>query len=481
LRRPKRFVQEPAFDTKRGGFYIRSGVKRLLELGIVSLSIAFAQDQRNVTEPAIPRTCATLAAGLSSEKGKPREEDERKLDTARIQKALDDCPAGRAVELKAADGHDAFLSGPLDLRSGVTLLVDAGVTLFASRDPRVYETRSNENQPGVCGTVSQTGGRGCRALINGNQIEGAGVMGDGAIDGRGGEKLLGEKASWWDLAEQARAGGIQNNFRLMVLSRCDNFTLYRITLKNSPNFHVAYNGGSGFTAWGVHIDAPKNARNTDGIDPGNSTNVTIAHSYIRTGDDNVAIKAGAGNPTTHMTIAHNHFYYGHGMSIGSETNGGASSIRVTDLSIDGADNGIRIKSNSARGGLVRDISYEDVCIRETKNPILMDTHYSGNGYTESGERIPDFRDLVLRNVWISGPGKITLDGFDAAHRLGLTFDGVVLNSLESIQITAAHADLKLGPGPVNFVPSGPDVKVIGKPGKGPEGPCEEKFVPYPAK
>ena len=85
-----------------------------------------------------------------------------------------------------------------------------------------------------------------------------------------------------------------------------------------------------------------------------------------------------------MTIAHNHFYYGHGMSIGSETNGGASAIRVTDLSIDGADNGIRIKSNSARGGLVRDISYEDVCIRGTKNPILMDTHYSGNGYTESG-------------------------------------------------------------------------------------------------
>ena len=97
----------------------------------------------------------------------------------------------------------------------------------------------------------------------------------------------------------------------------------------------------------------KNARNTDGIDPGNSTNVTITHSFIHTGDDNVAIKAGAGLPTTHMTIAHNHFYSGHGMSIGSETNGGASAIRVSDLSIDGADNGIRIKSNSGRGGLVQ--------------------------------------------------------------------------------------------------------------------------------
>ncbi len=449
-------------------------MKRLLQAGLVSLSIAFAQDLRNVTEPAIPQTCSTLAAGLSSEKGRLREEDERKLDTARIQQALDSCPAGRAVELKGGAGN-AFLSGPLDLPQGVTLLVDAGVTLFASRDPRVYDM-----QPGACGTVSQTGGRGCRALISGNQVEGAGVMGDGVIDGRGGEKLLGQNVTWWDLAERARAGGIQNNFRLIVLSRCDNFTLYRITLKNSPNFHVAYNGGSGFTAWGVRIDAPKNARNTDGIDPGNSTNVTIAHSFIRAGDDNVAIKAGAGNPTTHMTIAHNHFYYGHGMSIGSETNGGASAIRVTDLSIDGADNGIRIKSNSARGGLVRDISYEDVCIRGTKNPILMDTHYSGNGYTESGERVPDFRDIVLRNVRIEGPGKITLDGFDAARRLGLTFDAVILNPVGSIPIAASHADVKMGPGPVNFVPSGEDVHITGKPGKSPEGSCEEKFVPYPA-
>ena len=38
--------------------------------------------------------------------------------------------------------------------------------------------------------------------------------------------------------------------------------------------------------------------------------------------------------------------------IGSETNGGADSIRVTDLSIDGADNGIRIKSMRGAGGPV---------------------------------------------------------------------------------------------------------------------------------
>ena len=447
-------------------------------LCVVPLCAAWAQDQRHVSEPKIPPVCTTLPAALSSEHGKLASADERKLDTARIQQALDGCSRGHSVELKSAGGRSAFLSGPLDLRAGVTLLVNEGVTLFASRDPRLYDVA-----PGVCGTVTRGGPRGCRALLNGNQVEGAGVMGSGTIDGRGGEKLLGpngdENVTWWDLAEQARKGGIQNNFRILVLNRCDDFTLYKIHLKDSPNFHVSYNGGNGFTVWGVIIDAPKNARNTDGIDPGTSTNVTIAHSFIRAGDDNVAIKAGTGSPTTHMTIAHNHFYYGHGMSIGSETNGGASAIRVTDLSIDGADNGIRIKSNSARGGLVHDIVYDDVCIRGTKNPLLFDTHYSGNGYVETGKNIPDFRDIVLRNVWIAGPGKITLDGYDADRPLGITFDNVMLSPAAPLQVIAQHAHIVLGPGPVNFRPMGDDVIMTGKPGSGKANSCEDKFVPFP--
>src|SRR6202158_68216 len=155
------------------------------------------------------------------------------------------------------------------------------------------------------------------------------------------------------------------------------------------------------------------ARKNDAIGPGKSTNGTITHCVIYSGDDNVAIKAGTGNPTTHMTIAHNHFYAGHGMSIGSNTDGGASAIRVTDLSIDHADNGIRIKSNSSRGGLVHDIVYEDVCIRETKNPILMDSNYSY--YGKDRDKLPQFKDIILRNVRVLTGGKITLQGYDAGH------------------------------------------------------------------
>jgi polygalacturonase len=238
----------------------------------------------------------------------------------------------------------------------------------------------------------------------------------------------------------------------MIPGGCDNFTLYRIEMKDSPNFHVACSGGNGFTVWGVVIDTPKAGRNTDGIDPGNSSNVANSH---------------------------NHFYYGHGMSIGSETDGGADHIVVTDLSIDGADNGIRIKSNSTRGDLVENIRCEDVCIKDTKNPIFMDSNYSHMGTAR--DKLPQFRNIVLSNVRIDGGGRLTLDGYDATHPLGMMFDGVTLSSPNSIKIAAKFANLELGPGPVNFLATGEDVKITGKPGNGKPSSCEGKFVPMPTR
>jgi polygalacturonase len=432
---------------------------------------ALAQDTRTVTEPVIPKTCVALDAQIAAIDGNRTiaDADESRLDTARIQEALDSCPKGQAVELRAAGGRNAFLSGPLDLRAGVTLVAGAGAILFASRDAALFAVR-----PGSCGIVDQSG-RGCRALINGNGVKGAGIMGDGTIDGRGWAKVLGKDASWWELAEQARKGGNQNCPRIAVLDRCDDFTLYRITLKNSPNFHVSYRNGNGFTAWGVIIDTPKTARNTDGIDPGPASNVTITRCFIHTGDDNVAIKAGG--KCSHMTISHNHFYTGHGMSIGSETEGGADTIRVSDLSIEGADNGIRIKSNSGRGGRVTDAVYEDVCIRDTKNPIFMDSDYAHFG--KSGGKIPWFTGIVLRNVRVVGGGRLTLQGFDEKRRLGMTFDNVQFDSPKDIKVMAEHAEFTIGPGPMNLKITGEDVKVTGSGSPAPPNSCEGKFVPMP--
>jgi polygalacturonase len=438
-------------------------VVKLLGLIACVSGLILAQDTRTVTEPVIPATCASVAARGAAV-------DYSKLDTTRIQEAIDGCAPGKAVELKGG----AFVSGPLQLRSGITLLVDRGSTLYASRNPRDFDVVSNGASEQRCGTVDKRG-RGCRPLIAGDGVENAAVMGDGVIDGRGGATLTGSKVSWWDLAQEAKVKNeSQNCPRLIVISKAKNFILYRIALKNSPNFHVTFNG-DGFTAWGVVIESPKTSRNTDGIDPVNATNVTITHCHISTGDDQVAIKAGSAGPSGHMTISHNRFYTGHGMSIGSETDGGASAIRVTDLSIDGADNGLRIKSNETRGGPVKDVVYEDVCIQNTKNPIFMDSNYTATVDKVRG-KYPMFTGIVLRDVRVLTPGKITLDGFDATHQLEMVFDGVTLPA--NTPILAHHASFSLGMG-VNFEPKGEDVRVSGKVSSAKPKSCSGMFEPMP--
>ncbi len=74
-----------------------------------------------------------------------------------------------------------------------------------------------------------------------------------------------------------------------------------------------------------------------------------------------------------------------------------------------------------------------------------------------------------------------LDGFDDMRRLGLTFDNVTLNPVGAIQMVASHANLALGPGPVNFRPAGTDVHINDvKAAAARPNSCEDKFVSFPA-
>lgn len=473
-----------------------------LSLPILALSlaaVAAAQDSRTVTEPVIPSACATLDAHLTSindgSYNTLSPADEHKLDTERIQKAIDACAHGKAVVLASHGAANAFVSGPLELREGITLVVARNTTLFETLDPAILET-----SPGSCGVISADKGRGCKPLISVSHVKDAAIMGDGVIDGRGGEFILGTKTSAWDLGQMATAGGPgvsngggQKVSRLIVADHADNFTLYRITLRNSPNFHVSYNAGDGFTVWGVKIDtvhriansAHPLSRNTDGIDPGNGArNVTITHSFFREGDDNIALKGGTGG-IANVSITHNHMYWGHGMSIGSETNGGVSKIRVSDLTLDGTDSGIRIKSTGARGGLVHDVLYDDVCIRNSPRPIDITAAYAANGPVK-GNSPPTFQDITLRNVTVSGGGHIFLDGYDETHRAQLTLDGVFLTDAANppnYTYTFDHADITFGPHGSNLhLPEGVDATVKVLPSDSAPRPdnCTARFVPFPA-
>jgi polygalacturonase len=432
-----------------------------------------AQDTRTVVEPHIPSPCVTLQAAIAAPHGIIADGDERKLDTERIQHAIDNCAQGKAVVLRAQGRGNVFLTGPLALRTRVTLVIDANTALVASRDPRVYDLSA-----GSCGIVSNKG-HGCKPLIAADDAHDSGIMGSGSIDGRGGAKLLGQDVTWWDLAHEAKITDREQSVpRLIVVDRSNNFTLYKITLRNSPNFHVAVNNTDGFTAWGVNIMTPKTARNTDAIDPGSSRNVTIAYCSIHTGDDDVAVKSGKSGPASNISILHNHFYTGHGMSIGSGTNGGVDHMLVDDLTIDGADNGIRIKSDRSRGGLVHDLVYRNICIRDTTNPLVFTPLYT----TFSGDQLPIYRDIALDRVHVLTAGSYTFLGLDAERKLGLDLDNVFADDQEHSTWLAKDADIKIGKMRGNLEPQGDDVNLQQTAGSVPGKPldCDARFVPFPS-
>ena len=455
-----------------------------------------ANDPNLPPEPTLPTdVCQTLVA----DKAFP---DEQHLDTARIQAALAAC-AGRTVKLTRDGTNDTFVAAHLAVDS-VTLWIDAGTTLYASRNADLYQ------KTGSCGVIGVNDSGACNDFIT---VSGTspGIVGDGVIDGQGGEPLVGHDYSWWQMSGALREidGSIGNPTLISLAAKTTGFLMYRITLHNSPKFHVKLTSspadgactapGKGFIVWGVTVLTPSRwtnsqgllmspsfARNTDGIDPGATDIATcgvLACNTISTGDDHIAIKGG--HWVSDLVIAHNHFGTGHGMSIGSETYGsytspdgvthrGVENVTVYDLTIDadsrpvgeGANaadaNGIRVKSDSSRGGLVDRITFRDVCMRDMTNAILISTAYNP---LFAGTLFPEFRSISFQNIHhvscmnLVQP-VVTLEGFNAALPAGpFTLDNVIVDNIGPVAVAAEFVDLRLGPGAVNFKPSGRGVTV----------------------
>ena len=338
-------------------------------------------DSRSVSQPSVPSACTTLSATLATSNEQFSSSAESSPpDTSRIQSALNGCSGtGKAVVLAPSGSNNAFLSGPLSLPASVVLVVDDGATLYASRNPASYQVSGQA----TCGTVASSG-NGCKPFINVTGSN-AGIMGtqgsgggQGAINGRGDQDILGTSGSWWTLSNTAKTdGNKQNNPRLIEAHGVNSFTVYDVDLINAPLFHIYFEGGNGLTVWGARIKTPATARNTDGIDPDSATNVTVNDSYIQAGDDGIAIKTNSG-AASNMTVENSHFYGTHGISIGSQTQYGVTNILVENNTVSGVDssgnvsgdnNGIRIKTTSSEGGTVNKVTYDNTCLTGVKHAL----------------------------------------------------------------------------------------------------------------
>lgn len=324
--------------------------------------------------------------------------DGRTFDTAAIQKALDACAkSGGTVEFPAG----TYLSKPLTLHSQTTVKLDAGATLQASTNQLDFMKTPGDWLKAKSADFIP--------FIGGHELEGVTFTGSGVIDGGG--------AAWWGEAEKARRikpGYTLPRPNLVVLEQSRNIRVENITLQNSPKFHLVPSDCEDVVISNVTILAPEHAANTDAIDP-SGRRILITKCRIDVGDDNIAIKAGRKSgahefQSEDITVTDCVFLHGHGMSIGSETAGGVRNVSVKNCTFENTENGLRIKSDLRRGGLVENINYSDITMSNVAPAITFTCYYMNNSagdpshgpaaQPEPGtiQNLPTFRNIRVSNL-----------------------------------------------------------------------------------
>jgi polygalacturonase len=216
-------------------------------------------------------------------------------------------------------------------------------------------------------------------------------------------------------------------------------------------FHIAITGkSSDVTIRGVTIRAPAStnpvcpSHNTDACDV-KGRNILIQDCDVSVGDDNFT----CGGNTSDVLITNCIYGYGHGVSIGSHTDGGVSNITVVNCTFNNTDCGIRIKSDRDRGGFVHNLSYLNLRMTNVGCPILIYASYMAkegqfrnlNKLTPEiaasypaapiAKQTPIYRNLVFSNITATVQGN---------RRAGLIWGLPEMNAtnvlLHNVNITA---------------------------------------------
>jgi polygalacturonase len=361
------------------------------------------------------------------------------FDTAAIQRALDACAdSGGTVEFPAG----TYLSKPLTLHSQTTVKLDAGATLQAGTNQSDFM-----KQPGDW--LKATRNSDFIPFIGGKHLTNVTLTG-GVIDGGG--------AAWWGEAEKARRikpGYTLPRPNLIALEQGKNLCLKDITLQNSPKFHFVPGECEGVVISNVTVLAPVGAANTDALDPSGCKDVLITKCHIDVGDDNVCIKAGkkvAGREfaSEDITVTDCVFLHGHGVSIGGETAGGVHNVTVKNCTFENTDNGIRIKSQPGKGGLVENLVYDGITMKNVDPAITLTCYYANNSSGDAvvaapsadtmkiTERIPVYRNIRISNLTATCPREAgIIAGLPGSPITGVVLENVKISAAKSFEIRNA--------------------------------------------
>lgn len=238
---------------------------------------------------------SSLALGLAAAGASPQvtksvvdygaRPDGKNLSTASIQRAIDDAAerGGGAVYFPAG----TYLTGRIDLKSRITLYLDAGCTLLGST--------SLDDYRGGPGSSDSSG----RFLVYARDAEDVAIAGRGRIDGQGqsfwepsGRAPLPAEDQWADVASHAYKPKQSGRPGPMIrFANCRRASVEGVRLQNSPSWTLHMLNCDDVRIAGLSIKNPIFGPNTDGIDLTGCQNVFVTGCSIETGDDAICLKS----------------------------------------------------------------------------------------------------------------------------------------------------------------------------------------------
>jgi polygalacturonase len=395
--------------------------------------------------------------------------DGKTKSTASIRRAIEAAVAGGGGTIFFPAGE--ILTGPIHLKSNITLLIDAGAVLKFSQDFDDY-------LPMVFSHWEGTEVTNFSPLVYGNQLENVSIHGRGVLDGQG--------EAWWnfwkalELGEAARGGRktdskwqrefarhnqgiplpddtrrIEMGFLrppFIQILNSKNVSIRDVTIRNSPFWTVNPVFCDNVTISGVTIENPDAAPNTDGIDPESCTNVRISDCHISVGDDCVCIKSGRDEPARRInrpaenhTITNCTMLRGHGgVVIGSEMSGGVRNVAISNCVFDGTDRGIRLKSTRGRGGTIENVRASNIVMRHIREEaITLNLHYTNAPREAVSARTPHFRGIHLSEISGDAEKAGALLGLEEAPLEEISLSNIALSTRKGFVIRdAANVELQ---------------------------------------
>ncbi|CAL0324379.1 unnamed protein product [Lupinus luteus] len=219
-------------------------------------------------------------------------------------------------------------------------------------------------------------------LITISNVKSLTIDGGGHIEGKG--------KTWWD-----KCGRKCPRPRLVQFHACNDLSVSSLHISNSPGAHISINSCENAKFFKMNIIAPANSPNTDAYDISTSKHITFEDSTLAVGDDCIAINTGSS------------FIYanrikcgpGHGISIGSLGKNNAhetvEEVHVKDCTFTGTTNGARIKTWEGGSGYVRKVSFENIKVKDTRNPIIINQHY-GSKSPNNGAKSLQISDVTFK-------------------------------------------------------------------------------------